>query len=479
MTDPLAAKPGAPLRRNDPCPCGSGRRYKECHGALGAEAPPSVDARIQRALQLHQQGRIDEAGAGYRAVLEAEPGNAIATHYLGMIAWSRGDVADAEEKMRASIAANATVPDFHNNLALLHGSLGKRESAIDGFRRALEVDPAWYEAHNNLGLALEDASRWDEAEAQYRAALARVPGFAAARQNLARLLLLLGRFAEAWGHYRWRLVARGMSASAPDANATPLPASLAGQRFALVAEQGLGDVLFFLRFAPELARRGAQLAFRGDARLHSLLARTGHFALGMGPEKDATAGMEVVFIGDLPWLTDANDPARFPPALPLEALLERVAAMRARLEATGPAPYIALTWRAGVAAVGPARSQVKEAPARVLAAALASKTATWISVQRRPEPGAREDLETALGAQVHDFSAANEDLEDMLALMKLVDDYAGPSNANTHLRAGVGKSQLVFVPDPPEWRWMASGERSPWFPDMRLRRELAASLRSI
>jgi tetratricopeptide (TPR) repeat protein len=470
VTDPLASKPGAPLRRNDPCPCGSGRRYKECHGALANEAPPSIDTRVQRALQLHQQGRIDEAAAGYRAILEAEPGNAIATHYLGMIAWSRGDVADAEQKMRASIAANATVPDFHNNLALLHGSLGQREAAIAGFRRALEVDPAWYEAHNNLGLALEDASRWEEAEAQYRAALARAPGFAAAHQNLARLLLLLGRFTEAWNHYRWRLVARGMSATAPDAGAAPLPQSLAGRRFALVAEQGLGDVLFFLRFAPELARRGAQLAFRGDARLHAMLARTGHFALGIGTEKDATAGMEVVFVGDLPWLAGAGDPASFPPALPLNALPERIAAMRERLAAAGPAPYIALTWRAGVAAVGPARSQVKEAPAQALAAALAGKKATWISVQRRPEPGTREALEIALGAGVHDFSAANEDLEDMLALMALVDDYAGPSNANTHLRAGLGRSQLVFLPDPPEWRWMASGERSPWFPDMRLRR---------
>jgi len=92
----------------------------------------------------------------------------------------------------------------------------------------------------------------------------------------------------------------------------------------------------------------------------------------------------------------------------------------------------------------------------------------WIGVQRRPEPGSREALEAALGATVHDFSAANDDLEDMLALMALVDDYAGPSNANTHLRAGVGGAQLVFVPDPPEWRWMASGDRSPWFPAMRL-----------
>jgi preprotein translocase subunit SecA len=39
--DPIAARPGgsAPAKRetekvgrNDPCPCGSGRKYKRCHG---------------------------------------------------------------------------------------------------------------------------------------------------------------------------------------------------------------------------------------------------------------------------------------------------------------------------------------------------------------------------------------------------------------------------------------------------------------
>jgi len=97
-----------PVRRNDPCPCGSGLRYKECHGKLGASgAPPAPDAQIPRALQLHQAGRVDEAERIYRDVLAAIPGHAIASHYLGMVAWHRGDAAAGERLMRESIAANA------------------------------------------------------------------------------------------------------------------------------------------------------------------------------------------------------------------------------------------------------------------------------------------------------------------------------------------------------------------------------------
>jgi hypothetical protein len=71
---------------------------------------------------------------------------------------------------------------------------------------------------------------------------------------------------------------------------------------------------------------------------------------------------------------------------------------------------------------------------------------------------------------VLDLSAWNEDLEDALALMATVADYAGVSNTNMHLRAGTGRVATVFVPFPPEWRWLAQGD-SPWFPGFRLVRQ--------
>lgn len=462
----------APTRRNDPCPCGSGRRYKECHGNLAAPGA-AVAALLQRSLALHQQGRIDEAEPGYREALGREPGNAIATHYLGMVAWQRADLAAAEAMMRESIRANGAIADFHNNLGLLLRDTRRIDEAVACFRKTLEVDPGWYEAHNNLGLALEAAGRWDDAVAAYRAAIAAQPAFAAAHQNLARALLAQGDFTAGWAHYRWRLAAQGLARTPPDPGAVPLPRSLQGRRFVLRSEQGLGDVLFFLRFAPELARRGAALAFRGDARLHAMLARTGLFALGIEDDNTPAAGLESVFIGDLPWLLDARGAERFPEALALSPLPERVARVRASLEAAGPRPWVALTWRGGVASPGPARTQVKEVEPSRLGEALRGVPGTWIGIQRLPRPGEFERFSAAIGAQVHDFSGSNDDLEDMLALLSLVDEYIGVSNANAHLRAsaGAGATMQVLVPHPPEWRWGLAGDKAPWFPSMRVIRQ--------
>jgi hypothetical protein len=64
---------------------------------------------------------------------------------------------------------------------------------------------------------------------------------------------------------------------------------------------------------------------------------------------------------------------------------------------------------------------------------------------------------------VADFTALNDDLEQMLALMSLIDEYVGVSNTNVHLRALANRPTRVLVPCPAEWRWMAAGA-SPWFP---------------
>jgi len=76
-----------------------------------------------------------------------------------------------------------------------------------------------------------------------------------------------------------------------------------------------------------------------------------------------------------------------------------------------------------------------------------------------------------LGPRLLDLSDLNDDLEGMLALLGLIDEYICVSNTNTHLRAGRGRACRVLVPMPPDYRWMESGDESPWFPGLSLYRE--------
>ena len=206
-----------------------------------------------------------------------------ATHYLGLAAWQRGDLQEGEARMRASLALDASIPDFHNNLGLLLRDTRRATEAVEEFRATLRVDPGWIEAYSNLGLTLEVARALGRSHRRLSRGVARQPQLAVARQNLARALLDPRRARR--GLARIPVAAPRAGRESPPRPILPRPLArirCAGRSFALVAEQGLGDILFFLRFAPELVERGARLAFRGDARLHSMLARTGLFELGIG-----------------------------------------------------------------------------------------------------------------------------------------------------------------------------------------------------
>jgi hypothetical protein len=218
-----------------------------------------------------------------------------------------------------------------------------------------------------------------------------------------------------------------------------------------------------------LAQRGARLRFWGDARLGPMLVRSGIVAEWHASDRAPTAldPARLVWIGDLPHMLRVGD--AFPPAISLVADESRRQRMASRLADAGPAPYIALTWRAGLERRGKAVLSKSIEPA-LLGAALRGVRATFVCVQRDPRAGEIDAWQAAHGANLVDLSAANGDLDDMLALMGIVDDYVGVSNTNTHLRAAVPRPARVLVPWPPEWRWTRDRPRSPWFPDFELYR---------
>jgi hypothetical protein len=75
---------------------------------------------------------------------------------------------------------------------------------------------------------------------------------------------------------------------------------------------------------------------------------------------------------------------------------------------------------------------------------------------------------------VHDLSRTNEDLPQVLAVLAALDDYVTVSNTNVHLRAALGRTARVLVPNPPEWRWMRAEGGSPWFPGFSVYRQPAS-----
>jgi protein O-GlcNAc transferase len=179
----MRMKPG----RNDPCSCGSGKKYKNC--CLGKpEYHPTQPSSIEcgRLLELSAAKRFAELESHARSMAAQYPNSGFAWKSLGESLYMQGkDALHALRKATEFLPNDAVV---FNNLGTALQGIGHLGAALDNFRRALQIRPKFAEAHNNVGNVMQDLARPDEAVASYRRALEIRPDYVVAQ---ARLLFTL------------------------------------------------------------------------------------------------------------------------------------------------------------------------------------------------------------------------------------------------------------------------------------------------
>ena len=199
--------------RNDPCPCGSDKKYKHCcqakDAAQAAKARASrafIPGTLQMAVQYHQKGQLSPAQALYRQVLQADPDQPDALQLLGLIEHQQGHSAVAVDLIKRAIEARPQAAMYHFNLGNTLNDMGRLEEAVSSFRTAIALQPNFPDASYNLGNTLKDMGQLDEAIASYQQALQFNPGFAEYYLKIGNALLDLGRTDEAIASYRQTIV---------------------------------------------------------------------------------------------------------------------------------------------------------------------------------------------------------------------------------------------------------------------------------
>jgi len=164
--------------RNSPCPCGSGKKYKQCclRKFTGTAANPNskkeaLARQLRIAIEHHRQGQIPQAESIYEQILAVEPNHADALHFSGVVFHQRGNNSLAIDYIGRAIKLNPSDPFYYNNLGIALKATGKPGIAADNFRKALEIKPDYADAHNNLGDALMATGQLDDAAECYRQAI--------------------------------------------------------------------------------------------------------------------------------------------------------------------------------------------------------------------------------------------------------------------------------------------------------------------
>ena len=142
-------------------------------------------------------GRIDDAIATYRSVLEVSPTLAEAHHNCGALLFARGDFDAAARSFDEAAKHKPAWPAPLLALGHVHFHTGRYADAQQAFERALALDVNSIEALGNLGLTLQRRSRWSMALAHLQRARALAPTDVRVWFALRTSLLLLGRVEEA------------------------------------------------------------------------------------------------------------------------------------------------------------------------------------------------------------------------------------------------------------------------------------------
>jgi tetratricopeptide (TPR) repeat protein len=427
----------------------------------------SADAMSNLGLALHATGRYDEAIASYRSALHLAPDHPEILYNLGNTCLAAGRVTEALSSYDGVLARDPGHVGALVNRGNTLVRLNQPVEAIASYDSALAAMPRHPQILTNRGHALRRLDRPAEALVDFKAALAAAPEFPEAHFEAAMTLLTLGDFDAGWKEYEWRWKAGAFARHRRQFNA-PLwlgDEPVSGKTILLHAEQGFGDTIQFIRYAPLLGGRGAKVICEVQPELQPLLARLEGVTVVAAGAPLPAFDLHCPLLS-LP-LAFRTRPETVPAVIPyLAAPPERLAVWQDRLPAGRR--------RAGFVWSGqPSHKNDSNRSIALsrLAALFENPLIRYFSLQSDLRAADGEALR-GLPNLVH-LGDGFRDFADTAAAIALLDVVISVDTAVAHLAGALGKPVFILLPYAADFRWMRERDDTPWYPTAKLFRQPA------
>jgi tetratricopeptide (TPR) repeat protein len=428
--------------------------------------PDYAEAHYNLGNMLGELGERQEALECYRRAVQARPDYADALNNLGKLLTDLGRPAEAAVVLRQAARLRPGFVVALNNLGLALAELERFAEAEACYLEALRLDPACADAHSNLGNAYKESGRLDEALASYQIAVWLQPDAASTHWNRALTWLQAGDYERGWPEYEWRWRRKS---SRPRPFRQPLwdGTPLGGRTILLHPEQGYGDTIQFLRYAPLVKARGGRVLLECHPALAPLLSSCpgldGTVPEG-GPLPDFDVQAPLMSLPALLGTTLATVPAEVPYLSPPAPLAER---WRERLGAV-KAFRVGVAWQGNRHHPWDRRRSFALAQLRPLARV---EGVRLVSLQKGPGAAQLSGCDFPvmdLAAELDEQSGA---FLDTAAVMKSLDLVVTADTAVGHLAGALAVPVWVALARVADWRWLLDRQDSPWYPTMRLFRQ--------
>jgi tetratricopeptide (TPR) repeat protein len=404
---------------------------------------------------LGGSGKYPHALRAFVQALRLAPGYCEAESDLAATLCDMKRFAEAEKLFESALARSPDNANLRSGYGRLLLMTGRVEQAVLALHAALKLDPGHVGALNNLGVALNLLGEVADAGSAFKRALAIDPGNVDANANYGQLLLLQGNYAVGWAHHEWRLRRREYRRrfAAPMWRGEPLD----GRTILIWCEQGLGDAIQFIRYAPMVAARCGRVVVECRSSLRRLIAGVDGVAtvLDPGAARDYAAHVPVMSLPHVLGTTADDIPATvpyvpYPTPTPIDG--------DARLK-------VGLVWAGNP---DNPRDAARSRRLSDFAPLAALRDVAYYGLQVGAGAGDTPPdgmVFTNLMPRVKDFYDTAADIA-ALDLLITIDSSSG------HLAGAIGAPVWLLLDKVADWRWRLGRGDTPWYPTMRLfRRE--------
>jgi Flp pilus assembly protein TadD len=423
------------------------------------------------AALLVREGRFEEALVKLDLCDQLQPDHAPTIQTRGATLFHLNRFEGALSEGRRAEALDPGNAEILCNVGVAMQKLARYDDALEHFDRALDLRPNFVEALNSKASVLREVQRFDEAVAAYRQVKAINPHDADADWNIALIQLLRGDFDAGWKgrEARWKVPSLPGTAGYPKF-AQPMwrGQNIEGKTVLVCADEGLGDTIQFVRYAPMLNALGARVILLPQESLYPLLSGLPGIAQCL---PNLRAGLPVFDfhcpIMSLPMAFGTTLDTI--PAQP--SYLPRLAAARVQVWEDRLGPHdrlrVGLVWSGNPKHWNDLNRSI---PLREFSR-IADVQATFVSLQKDPRPD--DNVVLRERTDIVDFTEQLTDFAETAALISCLDLVITVDTSVAHLAAALGCPTWILLPYVPDWRWLLERDDSPWYPTVRLFRQRA------
>jgi len=414
-----------------------------------------------------------------KQALQLRPNSLEANHNLGMALEKTGSLNDALTRYKYALQINSESAPTLNNIGNVFRELGLLEKSRDSLLAAIKINPDYAEAFNNLGWTYYCLRQFQKANDCFEKALEINPNLVETKYNLGLSQLMQGDFENGWLNYEYRT-------QQPNYKKRELPLdrpqwsgneSIDKKIIYIHSEQGLGDTFQFSRYLKLLADYGATILFEpGIALLPLFQAQNYPVQLikpgDVIPNYDfhcPLMSLPLAFRTTVETIPNAT-PYIYPNKNKEKGWCERLSKISG--------PKVGLVWNGGFRANQPELWEVnnrRNIPFELMSQ-INVPNIQFFSLQKGVEAeqilsNTKDHYWPDHTQNFHNFTGELYDFSDTAALIANLDLVISVDTSTAHLAGAMNKPVWILNRHDNCWRWLESGERSPWYPSVKLYRK--------